>query len=163
MRTLPREQASVCISPLQERIRDLEARMANLDAEKVALELSSDYLWAMARSLLAEHHAASAAGASGTPGAPVSASAIVATAQALHKSAHDNLARTLQLAREKERLQHELKPLLAEKEHWKNTSMCSKKKINTDCCLNIKSMELHCLPKKLCSLLLHLTKMIFSR
>ena len=116
VRTLPREQASACVSPLQERIRDLEARMANLDAEKVALELSSDYLRAMARSPLAEHHAASAAGASGTPGAPVSASAIVATAQALHKSAHDNLARTLQLAREKERLQHELKPLLAEKE-----------------------------------------------
>ena len=38
VRTLPREQASACVSPLQERIRDLEARMANLDAEKVALD-----------------------------------------------------------------------------------------------------------------------------
>ena len=107
VQTLPREQAAACASPLQERIRELQDKIAAADAEKEALDLSAEYLKAVIK-------AVQAAPDGGERATATNASAITATAEALRKSGQDNALRALQLDRRKEDLQRQLKPLLAE-------------------------------------------------
>ena len=107
VQTLPREQAAACASPLQERIRELQEKIAAADAEKEALDLSAEYLKAVIK-------AVQAAPDGGERATATNASAITATAEALRKSGQDNALRALQLDRRKEDLQRQLKPLLAE-------------------------------------------------
>ena len=107
VQTLPREQAAACASPLQERIRELQDKIAAADAEKEALDLSAEYLKAVIK-------AVQAAPDGGERATATNASTITATAEALRKSGQDNALRALQLDRRKEDLQRQLKPLLAE-------------------------------------------------
>ena len=109
VQTLPREQAAACASPLQERIRELQDKIAAADAEKEALDLSAEYLKAVIKAVQAAPDGGERATATNA-----SASAITATAEALRKSGQDNALRALQLDRRKEDLQRQLKPLLAE-------------------------------------------------
>lgn len=53
VQTLPREQAAACASPLQERIRELQDKIAAADAEKEALDLSAEYLKAVIKAVQA--------------------------------------------------------------------------------------------------------------
>ena len=109
VQTLPREQAAACASPLQERIRELQDKIAAADAEKEALDLRAEYLKAVIKAVQAAPDGGERAPANAT-----NASAITATAEALRKSGQDNALRALQLDRRKEDLQRQLKPLLAE-------------------------------------------------
>src|SRR5690606_17143161 len=91
-----------CASALDERIETLEDRIAALAAETRGLEQASNYYAGFGHG----------AGSDLLP----SAEQIQATAQALRQGEQDLALRQHQLQRQREALERELKPLLAERE-----------------------------------------------
>ncbi|MBO7410813.1 MAG: DUF4139 domain-containing protein, partial [Ottowia sp.] len=96
-----------CASPLDERIRALEDRLAALQAEDGGIEAAVGYLNSFQRPAEKEGQGAAAPGM-GDPGQ------IAATAQALSHSMHTVLQRRHELLRQQQAVEEELKPLLAE-------------------------------------------------
>ncbi|WP_027015663.1 DUF4139 domain-containing protein [Comamonas composti] len=95
--------SKACTSPLEQKIRSLEDKLAALNADEAAARLVNDYLKALAHP--------SEEGKS----APA-ATQISPTVEALRASSRGNALRAHQTLREKEALQEELKPLLVERE-----------------------------------------------
>lgn len=97
-----------CASPLDERIRALEDRLAALQAEDGGIEAAVGYLNSFQRPAEKEGQGAAAPGMD-APGQ------IAATAQALSQSMHTVLQRRHELLRQQQAIEEELKPLLAER------------------------------------------------
>lgn len=97
-----------CASPLDERIRALEDRLAALQAEDGGIETAVGYLNSFQRPAEKEGQGATGGGAA-DPGQ------IAATAQALTQSMHTALQRRHELLRQQQAIEEELKPLLAER------------------------------------------------
>ncbi|APW44316.1 DUF4139 domain-containing protein [Rhodoferax saidenbachensis] len=108
VRTQERDAVAACASPLDGRIRELEDQIASVKAEVSGLQLVDGYLKNVATAGTPE-------GGNGRvqPGTPAQ---IVATADALRKSAQDAQLRTHQWQRKQEALERALKPLTAERE-----------------------------------------------
>lgn len=91
-----------CRSPLQERIAALEDRIAAVQAEAGGIEFATGYFKGF--------------GADGAAAPATAAAQIAATAQALREAGTSALARQHQLTRQREALERELRPLLAERD-----------------------------------------------
>ncbi len=103
LRQQPRELAgSACASALDQRIEALEDQLAALQARAGGIDFATDYF---------KGFGADGAGARAT--APAQ---IAATAQALRQGGQEALQQRHVLAREQERLEQALKPLLAERD-----------------------------------------------
>jgi len=111
--TEDRDVAAGCASPLDDRIRALEDRIADVQADITALRRVDRYLDHVAGGSDGRPSAAGAAAA-----APLStpAAQIPATAEALRKTSADTLVRLPPLQRRQEALERELKPLRAERD-----------------------------------------------
>lgn len=117
--TEDRDIAAGCASPLDDRIRALEDRIADVQAEITALRRVDRYL---------DHVAGGSDGTAGggatardgrPPAAaplPTPAAQIPATAEALRKTSAETLVRLPPLQRREEALERELKPLRAERD-----------------------------------------------
>lgn len=109
--TEDRDVAAGCASPLDDRIRTLEDRIADVQAEITALRRVDRYL---------DHVAGGSDGSTGS-GTPrdgrTPAAQIPATAEALRKTSAETLVRLPPLQRRQEALERELKPLRAERDH----------------------------------------------
>lgn len=117
--TEDRDVAAGCASPLDDRIRALEDRIADVQAEITALRRVDRYLDHVAGG--SDGTAAGGATApDGRPPAaapqPTPAAQIPATAEALRKTSADTLVRLPPLQRRQEALERELKPLRAERD-----------------------------------------------
>ena len=99
-----------CASPLDERIRALEDRLAALQAEDGGIEAAVGYLNSFQRPAEKEGQGAAAAPGMDAPGQ------IAATVQALTHSMQTALQRRHELLRQQQAIEEELKPLLAERE-----------------------------------------------
>ena len=105
VRQQPRELlGGACASPLDERIRALEDRVAVLKAESEGLALGTGYLKSFGNA------------PSGAEARPAPAAQIAATVQALRQAGQGTLLRQHQIAREQQALEDELKPLQAERD-----------------------------------------------
>lgn len=96
VRQQPREFSTGCRNPSQSRIRELEDRIAALQAEAQGLEHSSGWLNRFAQ--------------------PAAANSIRATADALRQTGQSVALRQHQITREQEALQAQLQPLQADQE-----------------------------------------------
>lgn len=94
-----------CLSPLETQIRSAEDRIATLQAEHDAIDYATGYLKSFG-----------SAAAGKAEGPPPDAGRIATVAQALREQAQGALARQHALSREREALERELQPLLAERE-----------------------------------------------
>ena len=103
---------SACASPLDERIRALEDKLAALQAEDGGLSTAVGYLNSFQRPQVKEGERADTSAATAFP----DPSQIAATAQALSHSMHTVLQRRHELLRQQQAIEEELKPLLAERE-----------------------------------------------
>ncbi len=112
--TEDRDVAAGCASPLDDRIRALEDRIADVQADITALRRVDRYLDHVAGG---SDGRPSAAGAAAASPLPTPAAQIPATAEALRKTSADTLVRLPPLQRRQEALERELKPLRAERDH----------------------------------------------
>ncbi len=105
VRQQPRELlGKACASPLEDRVRALEDEIATLQAESAGIGYATGYFKSF-------ENAAHGADARATVPAQIGA-----TALALRQSAQQALTRQQQIKRQQERLERELKPLLAERD-----------------------------------------------
>lgn len=107
-----RDIASGCDSPLDERIRQAQDKLAAASAETDALELAKHYL-----NTVAGTPPSTQTTGPGTPGA----GNISVTTEALRRSAQDTLQRLHQAKRRQEQLERDLKALEAERQHIAGT------------------------------------------
>lgn len=91
-----------CPSPLETSIRGLEDKIAALDAESGAVDVTEGYLKSFAEA--------------GKEGKPTSAEQIQAVVQALSTASENTLKRKHQIERQRDALERELKPLLAQRD-----------------------------------------------
>jgi uncharacterized protein (TIGR02231 family) len=91
-----------CVSPLDERIRALEDQIAALSAESAGIDYAMGYLKSFEN-----------AGSGAAAGAPAQ---IGSTVAALRQNAREPLARQHQIKRQREALEFDLKPLLADRD-----------------------------------------------
>ena len=97
----PRDAASKsCASPLEQQIRTLEDQLATINADEAATKLVTDYLQSLTKP---EETSVPAA------------AQIAATSTALRNTSRDNAVHAHQVLRQKQLLEEQLKPLLAER------------------------------------------------
>ncbi|MEX8519184.1 MAG: mucoidy inhibitor MuiA family protein [Leptothrix sp. (in: b-proteobacteria)] len=112
--TQPREQVPACNSSVHDaRIRELEDQLAAIAAEQGGQELALDYLKA-----LAPESAASSPRPTGAQGA--TGAQLVATVETLKRLGQDSLQQQHRLARQREALELQLNPLLAERDRLRS-------------------------------------------